>query len=241
MMDFDSSRWDKLLSALRRGERVVKALALDYDETLSFPGGLLRNRTAKALKDFAIETGCQLFLVSGRPFHFLADKAEKIRVDGFVAENGAIIYDDQGGKEFLTDDTRIVKFLKGEEIDGLQIKERIVELPEHGVKDALRLLNSSKTPYRMEKNQGQAMLMPLEVSKERGLEKLLGRFHLSFNETITVGDGENDLAMMEKSLFSVAVANAAEVVKMHADYMSARSYGEGVLEFLDRLKEAWSS
>ncbi|MEE9586028.1 MAG: HAD family hydrolase [Nitrososphaerales archaeon] len=238
-MDFKQTRRDQLLSILGNSGRVVKALALDYDETIAFPGGLLKKKTAKALKKFSIATGRRLFLVSGRPFSFLVDKAKQIGVDGFVSENGAIIHDDLRGKEFLTDDTRIVELLLGRNIDGLQIKERIAEFPTSSLEQALELLDSVQIPYRVEKNHGQVMVMPLKVSKERGLEKLLERFHLSYREIITVGDGENDLGMMEKSFFSAAVANAAEEVKKRASLVLSLPYGDGVQEFVEKIGISW--
>ncbi len=54
-------------------------------------------------------------------------------------------------------------------------------------------------------------------------------------EVMAIGDGYNDLEMIEYAGIGVAVANAGEKVKASADYVTRLPYGEGVVEALEKF------
>ena len=76
-------------------------------------------------------------------------------------------------------------------------------------------------------------------NKADALSKLLSELNLTAEQTLYMGDDEPDLPAMRMSGVSVAVANAVEVVREHADWVTTRCGGEGaVREVCDRLHDA---
>jgi hypothetical protein len=78
------------------------------------------------------------------------------------------------------------------------------------------------------------MCLPPGVNKASGLAAALGDLKLSPHNVVAVGDAENDQALLSACGCSVAVANAIEAVKDHADFCTAAARGAGVAELIDR-------
>ena len=70
------------------------------------------------------------------------------------------------------------------------------------------------------------------VSKAKAMEKLGEIYGIDREEMIAVGDGENDLSMIEYAGLGIAMANASEKVKSKADYITASNEDEGVAKVL---------
>lgn len=60
---------------------------------------------------------------------------------------------------------------------------------------------------------------PKGVNKAYGIEYFRKYFHLEDDEIMCFGDGQNDISMIEKAGIGVAVGNAREELKKHADYV----------------------
>jgi 3-deoxy-D-manno-octulosonate 8-phosphate phosphatase (KDO 8-P phosphatase) len=75
------------------------------------------------------------------------------------------------------------------------------------------------------------------------LRKLLEDLGLSAQEVACVGDDLPDLPMIRYVGFGVAVANAVDEVKQHADYVTARRGGNGavreVIEYILKSTGQW--
>lgn len=70
-------------------------------------------------------------------------------------------------------------------------------------------------------------------------EMLLESLQLTAEETAYIGDDLPDLPVMQRAAISIAVANAVETIKQHADWETTRSGGQGaVREACDWLLEA---
>ena len=61
------------------------------------------------------------------------------------------------------------------------------------------------------------MILPAGVTKGSGLLEALGELGLSQHNTIGVGDAENDHSLLEVCEIGVAVANAVDAIRAHAD------------------------
>ena len=73
-------------------------------------------------------------------------------------------------------------------------------------------------------------------NKAEALSILLSELNLTADQSLFVGDDEPDLPAMHLAGISVAVANAVDVVKEHADWVTIRNGGDGaVREVCDRL------
>lgn len=58
---------------------------------------------------------------------------------------------------------------------------------------------------------------------------------MSVEATIAIGDSENDLEVLKAAGTGVAMANAPDEVKAHADYVTASNDDDGVARVLERL------
>lgn len=74
-----------------------------------------------------------------------------------------------------------------------------------------------------------------EVSKGRGLAELCHRLGIKAEEVIAVGDGWNDLEMLEFAGLGAAVANAPDDLKSRAGYVAEGSYYHGVIEIMEKF------
>ncbi len=73
------------------------------------------------------------------------------------------------------------------------------------------------------------------ISKAAAMEQLSIRFDIRREEMIAVGDGYNDLAMIEYAGLGVAMANAPEEVREKADYVTAGNDENGVALVIEKF------
>jgi Cof subfamily protein (haloacid dehalogenase superfamily) len=78
-------------------------------------------------------------------------------------------------------------------------------------------------------------LMPLNIDKAYSLSKLLEYLGLSKEQMISCGDGYNDLTMIQYAGMGVAMANAQEVVKKAADYITLSNDDDGVAHVINEF------
>ncbi len=71
-------------------------------------------------------------------------------------------------------------------------------------------------------------IMPQNIDKAYSLSKLLDYLGLSKDQMISCGDGFNDLSMIQYAGMGVAMANAQEIVKQAADYITLSNDEDGV-------------
>ncbi len=78
-------------------------------------------------------------------------------------------------------------------------------------------------------------IMPPDVHKATSLEKLLGILEMNVADLIACGDGYNDLTMIQYAGVGVAMANAQQVVKDNADYITLSNDEDGLVPVIDRF------
>lgn len=81
-------------------------------------------------------------------------------------------------------------------------------------------------------------VLPVGTSKAAGLDVLLEATGIALDEVAVFGDAENDLEILGKVPYSVAVANATDAVKRVARYRVGASADEGVAEALFEIARA---
>jgi hydroxymethylpyrimidine pyrophosphatase-like HAD family hydrolase len=89
-----------------------------------------------------------------------------------------------------------------------------------------RLYISTSLPYFLE-------FASPHVTKASGLEFVAEHLGFSREATVAFGDGENDLELVDWAGFGVAVDNAHELVKEHADLVCPSVDEEGVAQVLE--------
>ncbi len=104
------------------------------------------------------------------------------------------------------------------ELDGLE--RRMLE------RFAGRLYISKSLPYFLE-------FASPEVTKGSGLEFLAARLGVTAKETVSFGDGENDVELLEWAGYGVAVANAHDRVLAIAEFVCPPVEEEGVAQVIE--------
>ncbi len=90
--------------------------------------------------------------------------------------------------------------------------------------------------YFLPTNQIYLEIMPTGVGKASGMEQLCTLLGARMEKTIVIGDYYNDLEMMKKAGYAVAVANAPSEVRAAANEVTSCGCSEGAVgEFLYRF------
>ena len=81
----------------------------------------------------------------------------------------------------------------------------------------------------------------VDARKERALRKVAAVCGVGMSETIAIGDGHNDIGMLQAAGVGIAMGNASESVRQAADYVTSSNDDEGValaiMHILARLDE----
>lgn len=99
------------------------------------------------------------------------------------------------------------------------------EMYEH-LKDRMGVFRSE--PYFLE-------LVPKGIDKALSLAVLLKEIGMTREEMIAIGDGFNDVSMIKYAGLGVAMANAQEVVRQNADYITLSNEEEGVAAVVEKF------
>ena len=71
-----------------------------------------------------------------------------------------------------------------------------------------------------------------ECGKKHGITDVLNYYGISKENSCSVGDGENDISMFEACGKNVAMGNAVDEVKEHANYITTSVDEDGVANAL---------
>ena len=69
-------------------------------------------------------------------------------------------------------------------------------------------------------------------TKQQGIDQFIKRFGFKLEETMAFGDGGNDICMLRHAGIGVAMGNANDEVKSHADYVTASVDEDGIYKAL---------
>lgn len=209
-----------------------RAVAVDFDGTLT-EGSRPEDAVLTAIADLR-RGGIRVVLATGRILgelrHVFPDVDEHF--DSIVAENGALVSGPHGRRllvdpvdEVLEDALlrRHIPVRSGEVLLACDAVHDLVVLDEIG-----RL----GLDCQILRNRSALMVLPAGVTKGTGLLEALGDLGVSRHSTLTVGDAENDRRLLEVGEYGVAVANAVEALKEHADLVLDEADGRGVLDLL---------
>lgn len=74
-----------------------------------------------------------------------------------------------------------------------------------------------------------------DVSKAKGISELLEYLNISSENSISIGDSYNDIAMCELTGYCVAMGNAVDALKVVANEVTGTNDEDGVATFIDSL------
>lgn len=213
------------------------ALATDYDGTLALDG-VVEVKTLDALRRLAA-TGRRLILVTGRQLDDLLQVFPDAGMfDRIVAENGALLYQPQSRAVRRLADPPPARFLdelKRRRVEPLSAGQVVVatEQPQETV--VLNVIRELGLELQVIFNKGSVMVLPSSVNKATGLSAALKELALSGHNVAGIGDAENDHAFLAACECRVAVANALDALKAHADHVTDGAAGAGVRELIESL------
>lgn len=213
--------------------RPWRALAADYDGTLA-RGGTVPEPVLTALARVRA-AGARLVLVTGRRLDDLARVFPALdRVDVVVAENGALLYDPTTRAERVLAapppssllaalEARRVPFARG----------RVIVATDETAEARLRAaIEALRLDLRIIRNKGAVMVLPAGVDKGTGARAALEGLGVAPADTIAVGDGENDEALLRACGLRVAVADAVPELRAIAQRVTRESGPAGVVELV---------
>lgn len=76
--------------------------------------------------------------------------------------------------------------------------------------------------------------LPQGATKASALAKLIKALNISKEEVMAIGDGNNDIEMLEMAGISIAMGNALEAVKKVAKYQTATNNNNGLAKAIDK-------
>lgn len=94
------------------------------------------------------------------------------------------------------------------------------------LKDRMGVFRSE--PYFLE-------LVPKGIDKAQSLSVLLEEIGMTKNEMIAIGDGFNDLSMIQYAGLGIAMENAQDVVKQAADFITLSNEEDGVAYAVEKF------
>jgi phosphoglycolate phosphatase (TIGR01487 family) len=219
---------------------LIKAVAVDVDGTITDGRRRLCCSAMESLRS-AEEKGIPVIIVTGNILPVTKTLSIFMGTSGgLVAENGGVIESPQGRKILgdIEKCQRAYEFLKTkyalEKVDFSQ--ERVSEiafyrtLPVELIKDALKDFDVKiyDTKFALH-------ITDPAVDKGSSLVRVAEDMNIRPEEILAIGDSENDLEFLKVAGLKVAVANANPELKARADYVTEKSYGDGVKEALERF------
>jgi hydroxymethylpyrimidine pyrophosphatase-like HAD family hydrolase len=218
------------------GAMKYSVLATDYDGTMAHDGRV-DDATIDALRR-ARAAGLRLIMVTGRELSDLFNTfADTALFDLIVAENGAVLHvpADQSMHTLAPSPPPSLLSRLAEDAIPVSVGHSVVatiEPYEHQVLAAIRDLGLE---WHVIFNKGSVMALPSEVTKATGLAAALEHLGLAAEDTVGIGDAENDHSFLRVCGLAVAVQNALPSVKAMADIVTDGARGEGVIEIIDQL------
>jgi 3-deoxy-D-manno-octulosonate 8-phosphate phosphatase (KDO 8-P phosphatase) len=132
-------------------------------------------------------------------------------VDG-VLTNGWLIYDSKGGD---------LRCFDSQDGTGMLLLKAM------GINTVLITVRPSKPIKRRAEELG--MELYVVMPKEKVLDEILRKYHVTLEEICYVGDDIADLGIMKKIGFPVAVANATPIIKDLSSYITEKPGGSGAV------------
>jgi phosphoglycolate phosphatase-like HAD superfamily hydrolase len=214
-------------------------LASDYDGTLASQG-VVPPETIAALQRLK-ESGRKIVLVTGRILADLEAVFPDLEIcDYIVAENGPVLYCPATGAETLLAQPppdEFVLALRHRGCTPLDVGRVVVATREPYDKDVLEVVAELGLELQIIFNKGAVMILPPGINKGIGLSAALRELGVSPEDTVAIGDAENDHSLLQLCGARVAVSNAIQSLAEGADFCTIGRSTEGVCELIGMLLE----
>ncbi|MGM0608319.1 MAG: Cof-type HAD-IIB family hydrolase [Candidatus Muiribacteriota bacterium] len=75
----------------------------------------------------------------------------------------------------------------------------------------------------------------IKISKGKALKKIAGIYNIALEDTVVIGDNNNDAEMFLDNVYKVAVENATDKLKEKADFITLSNNSAGVAYAVDKI------
>ncbi|HEU5003297.1 MAG TPA: HAD-IIB family hydrolase [Actinomycetota bacterium] len=160
----------------------------------------------QALRD----SGRRLVIVTGRELDDLRTVLPRLDLfERIPAENGALLYGPETQRDRRLGDApseNLVREIETGGVAALSIGASILATLEEHRHTVLAAIADLGLENHLVSNKGALMILPSGVNKASGLEAALAELKLTRHNTVAMGDGENDHALLDLSECGWAVA-----------------------------------
>jgi hydroxymethylpyrimidine pyrophosphatase-like HAD family hydrolase len=194
------------------------AIAIDYDGTVAIDG-VFDPSVRLAIAELRLN-GIAVILVTGRRLDDLRGVAGNLGCfNAIVAENGAVLYFPESGREAQIGHVPPPTFLDAlskRQID-VSVGNCVVEAHASKAPPILEVIRDQEQPLVLAFNRQRLMVLPLGVAKSTGLRRALSTLRLSIHNAIGIGDAENDHDLLDACEVGVAVEWGSRALRVVAD------------------------
>ena len=169
------------------------------------------------IMDFALEHG--YCIVSGFDGQWFTSTLERFRA---LATNNQRKYTPVGGEAFKSlYDKPLPSFFVAD------TEEVIADFETHFPETRL---------LRMGEKLGGADIIPRENGKTMGAERVLDYYGLGFDDAVAIGDSMNDIELIQRASFGIAMGNAMQEVRDAADFVAGDIDEDGLAQAIARAR-----
>lgn len=224
---------------------MIRAVAVDIDGTMTYEDRKIDIASIGAVRK-AEAAGLPVVLCTGNLLMFTEGIATMLGTSGpLIAEDGGVVFDPRGGQEYVLGDrveadrgleTLERKFGKLEQtrssygrLTGLTIKRTIT------AEQAMEVFRREGLDLVAVDSGFAIHLRSPAVNKGNALRKVASLLGLTTAEIAAIGDGANDVEMLQTAGLSFAVANSHEAAKKVSTHITSGFHGNGVAEAIDNI------
>jgi hydroxymethylpyrimidine pyrophosphatase-like HAD family hydrolase len=213
-----------------------RAFAIDYDGTLTAadqPHADVLAAVAAVRK-----SGRRVILVTGRIMDELLAVFPDVlaHFDHVVAENGCVLVEGGGGRTSLAPeiDAALSSRLQRMAVPHRRGQVLIATQARHSAR-VLKAIEELGLELQLIQNRSELMIVPSGINKGTGLLHALAELGVNRHNVVAIGDAENDHSLFAACEIGVAVDNAVDSLKEHAEILLTQSDGFGVAAFLNNV------
>lgn len=224
---------------------MIRLLAVDIDGTLTYGDRRLDLAAVEAIRR-AEDAGISVVIATGNLFRYAEAASILIGTSGpLIAEDGGIVFDFASEKMYVLGDRvdadRGLAELKRtfgnleitrstpDRVTGVTIKKTV------SLEEVRRVIEQKGLPI-VAVDSGLAIhLRRPEVNKGNALKKVSVITKVPLAEIAAIGDGSNDVEMLQLAGLSFAVANSVEEAKRASSRITRSSHGRGVAEAVEEI------
>lgn len=224
---------------------MIRLLAVDIDGTMTYRDRRLDLAAVEAIRK-AEDAGISVVIATGNIFRFAEAASVLIGTSGpLIAEDGGIVFDFATERMHVLGDRvdadRALAELRRvfgniettrsnpDRLTGVVIRKTV------SVEEVRRVIREKNLPVVAVDSGWAIHLRRPEVNKGNALKKVSSITKVPLAEIAAIGDGYNDVEMLQVAGLSFAVANSVEEAKRASQRVTRSPHGRGVAEAVEEV------